>query len=303
MRRKILLICNGNAGLGGNVSKSLFDIIQILSENGCEVTVFPIVPSRGLTSETIIREKYSEFESLVICGGDGTLNHVINVLASDGIDIPIGYIPFGSTNDFARTLYRKDRISVKEICRMILRGRTKRYDIGAFNDEYFNYVACFGALTKVSYTTPRDLKNAFGYGAYVLNTLAVIPEDINYVRHCRFIHDGIEEEGDYLAGFVSNSISVAGIKNGLIGSSRIDDGCFELTMVRHPENVKETAELGSELIGANMDEKHISHWQVKHLEMFFDEETPWTLDGEDAKNTLRVVIDVLPAKIRIFADR
>lgn len=303
MRRKILLLCNGNAGVAGNISKNLFEIVTILSENGCEVTVFPIVPARGLTSESIIREKYGEFDSLVVCGGDGTLNHVINVLAKENIDLPIGYIPFGSTNDFARTLYRKDRVSVKDVCRMILRNRTKAYDIGCFNSDYFNYVACFGALTKVSYTTPRDLKNTLGYGAYVLNTLAALPEDINYVRHCRFIHDGVEEEGDYLCGYVSNSISVAGMKNGLIESSLIDDGVFELTMVHHTENVLETAEMSSELFGVNKTDKYVSHWQVKHLEMHFDEETPWTMDGEDGRGFTDVTIDVVPKKIRVFCDR
>ena len=301
MKRKILLLCNQSAGTG-NITRSMFDIVKILSENGCEVTVYPIVPARGLTSEAIIRERWQDFEAVVCCGGDGTLNHVINVLAAENIDLPLGYMPFGSANDFAKTVYKRDRISVKDVCRFILRGHTTAYDIGSFNDEYFNYVACFGAFTKVSYTTPRDLKNTLGYGAYVLNMLAAFPEDINYVRHCRFVYDGIEREGNYIAGFISNSTSVAGMTSPLIGNSKIDDGLLELTMLKHPGDVLDAAELGSELFGVSSDDKFVSHYEVKHLEMYFDEDTPWTLDGEDGKDIRTAIINVVPKKIRIFTE-
>ena len=302
MRRKVLVLCNAQAGVG-SVSKSLYEIVSLLSENGCEVTAYPIIPSSGLTSENIIAERGKDFESLVVCGGDGTLNHVINALCASDVDIPVGYLPFGSANDFAKTLYRRDRVSVRDVCRCILAGRTMRYDIGRFNDVYFNYVACFGAFTKVSYTTPRDLKNTLGYGAYVLNMIAAIPEDINYVRHVRFIHDGVQEEGDFIAGFVSNSISVAGMKSAHIGASEIDDGYFELTMIQHPENPIETAEMSGELLLGSEDEHFVRHWRVKSLEMFFDVDTPWTMDGEDGRNYTHVKIDVMPKKIRVYTDR
>lgn len=302
MRRKILVLCNAGAGTG-NISRSLYEIVRLLSENGCEVTVYPIIPSSGLTSEAIIAERSEDFDSILVCGGDGTMNHVINVLAKKELDIPLGYLPTGSANDFAKTLYRRDRVNVRDICRYLLAGRIKRYDIGRLNEDYFNYVACFGAFTKVSYTTPRDLKNTFGYGAYVLNMLAAIPEDINYVRHVRIIHDGIEEEGDYIAGFVSNSISVAGMKHQLIEYSEIDDGYFEVTMIHHPENPLDAAEIGSELIGTSADDRFVSHFRVKHLEMYFDEDTPWTMDGEDGRGFRTVVIDVVPGRIGVYTDQ
>lgn len=301
MRRKILVLYNPNAG-ASNVSKNVTDVIEYLSENGCEVTVYPIIPKHGLISESLITERAGDFESLFVCGGDGTMNHVINTLAAKEIDLPIGYLPLGSTNDFARTLYRKDRVSVKDACRCVLTAKTKRYDIGKLNNRYFNYVACFGAFTKVSYTTPRDLKSTFGYGAYVLNAIAAFPEDINYVRHVRLIHDGIEEQGDFWAGYVSNSISVAGMRNQLIESSEIDDGFFELTMIRHVDNPLDAAEMGSELIGSSNDDKFVRHWRVRHLEMQFDEDTPWTMDGEPGRNYRSVTIDVIPKKIRIYTD-
>lgn len=302
MRRKILVLCNANAGTG-NVSRNLFEIVRLLAENGCETTIYPIIPASGLTSEAIIRERGRDFEAVIVCGGDGTMNHVINVLAKENLDIPLSYLPSGSANDFAKTLYRRDRVSVRDVCRYFLSGRTKLYDIGRLNEDYFNYVACFGAFTKVSYTTPRDLKNTLGFGAYVINMLATIPEDISYVRHVRFIHDGIEEEGDYLAGYVSNSISVAGMKSHLIEGSEIDDGWFELTMIRHPENPLDAAEMGSELIGSSNEDKFVCHWRVKHLEMQFDEDTPWTMDGESGRDYRSVTINVVPKKIRIFTDQ
>ena len=301
MTRKILLLCNLSSGTGA-ASRSIFEIVRTLSENDCVVTVYPIIPSKGLTSEKIIEENPHYYDAFVVCGGDGTLNHVINTICKLDLDTPIGYVPFGSTNDFAKTLYRKDRVTVQEVCEQIIKNDPIAYDIGKINNEYFNYVAAFGAFTRVSYTTPQELKNIFGYGGYVLNTIASFPEDINYRRFARVIHDGIEEEGQYLAGFVSNSISVAGMKAPGITSSEIDDGFFEVNLIHCPENLFETAEITGAILGGN-SEKLVSKFAVKNLEMYFEEEAAWTMDGEDGKNFKSVIITVLPKRIRIFARK
>ena len=227
---------------------------------------------------------------------------MINSICKLNLDTPIGYVPFGSTNDFAKTLYRKDKVTVQEVCEQIIINDPISYDIGKINNEYFNYVAAFGAFTRVSYTTPQELKNIFGYGGYVLNTIASFPEDINYRRFARVIHDGIEEEGQYLAGFVSNSISVAGMKAPGITSSEIDDGFFEVNLIHYPENLFETAEITGAILGGT-SEKLVSKFAVRNFEMYFEEEAAWTMDGEDGKNFKSVRINVLPKRIRIFARK
>ena len=301
--KKVLLIVNPVAGKL-RLHSELFDIVEVFCNNGYIVTT-AITQYRNHGKELAASARENGYDLVVCCGGDGTLNEAISGLleTTDRANIPLGYIPAGSTNDFAKTLYRRDHVSVRDVCRHVLAGRTKKYDIGAFNDRYFNDVACFGAFTKVSYTTPRDMKNALGYGAYVLNLIGMIPEDINYVRHVRFIHDGIKEEGDFLAGFVSNSISVAGIRNPLIGDSEIDDGYFELTMIQHPENPLDAAGLGGELLAGTGEDRFVRQWRVKSLQMEFDEDTPWTMDGETGRNYRRVNIEVVTKKISIYTDR
>ena len=299
MKRKILLLYNPSSGLNGN-GKRVLDAVRILAEYNCEVTVYPIVPSHKLTSESILKGAEVAYESILVIGGDGTMNHVINTMMQENIHVPIGYIPAGSTNDFSHTLYQ-DTVKPEDICRYIAEKRAIRYDIGRFNNTYFNYVAAFGAFSKVSYATPQDMKNTMGYAAYVLSFLASIPEDINFQRHVRVVCDGIAWEGSVMLGAVSNSSSVAGIRLASLKDTSIDDGLLELTLIPPLTTPLDLTELAGSILGGTQDEKHIRSFRGRHIELYFDQETLWTLDGEEGMPVTDIVIDAIPEAITIYA--
>ena len=162
-KKRILLLVNTSAGVGSARGK-LYDIIKNLAVRDCEVTAYPILPEQGLDSEQLIAEYGKDYDVVMCCGGDGTLNHVIRGVMNAGLSCPIGYLPSGSTNDFARSIGIPGEVD--ENCRAVAGDHVFAYDIGKFNSVYFNYVAAFGAFTKVSYSTNQTAKNVLGYPAF-----------------------------------------------------------------------------------------------------------------------------------------
>ncbi len=299
MSKKILMIYNQKAGISGSMN-DLFQCIEYLSVHGYEVTIFPIVPKKGLTSESIIGNTKGRFDQYFICGGDGTLNHAINGLIDNDIHLPISYVPVGSTNDFSKSLYGTKNHTFKEICRFITHGKTYDYDIGKFNQNYFNYVAGFGIFPSVSYTTPQDMKNRLGYVAYVLNFLTTIPGGLTYCKHCKITHDGIVDEGDFMFGLITNSISVAGTQPGVIKKSSLNDGIFEALLIKANPSPIDIAEMINAFNGNKVHCKGVLTFQMKEATFEFDHEVPWTLDGEDGGNIQTAHIQVIPERISVF---
>ena len=169
--RKLLFLVNPNAGQR-RVNKSLTDIIGIFNEGGYEVTVF-LTNGPGNGTQ-IVQERAADYDLVVCAGGDGTLNEIITGVLRAGADCPVGYIPCGSTNDFASTL--KLSMDVVQAAKDIMVGAPVKYDVGRWGDRYFVYIASFGAFTRVSYTTPQNLKNALGHLAYVLSGIQELPQ-------------------------------------------------------------------------------------------------------------------------------
>jgi YegS/Rv2252/BmrU family lipid kinase len=299
-KKRALVLYNSNAGTGSS-AEDLMKAIEYLTLNHIEVTIYPIMPSEGLVSETILDENHDRFDLAIVCGGDGTLNHAINGILKDNIHMPIGYVPVGSTNDFSKSLYGNHGHSILDVCHYIVNGKTFTYDAGKFNDSYFNYVAGFGAFPMVSYTTPQNMKNSLGYTAYILKLISAIPEGLSFNRHCIVEHDGITEEGNYMFGLITNSVSVGGVQPGLIKKSSLNDGIFEVTMVKANLNPVQIANV---LNALNSDSPHsdsVTTFQMKHGKFTFDSEVPWTLDGEDGGNEKDIVIDVVPDAVTIFS--
>lgn len=293
------MIYNQNAGQGG-ISHELFQSIEYLSVHGYEVTIFPVVPEEGLTSEYIIQDTKGRFDVYLFCGGDGTLNHAINGLIGNDIDLPFSYVPVGSTNDFSKSLYGNGNHSMLEVCKYITGGKQFTYDIGKFNESYFNYVAGFGVFPQVSYTTPQDKKNRLGYIAYVLNFMGNIPGGLTYSRHCRITHDGTVEEGDFMFGLITNSISVAGMQPGLIKRSSLTDGAFEATLVKSNITALDIPGILAALNSDNPKCDALVTFQMKNAVFEFDDDVPWTLDGEDGGIVRRAEVKVIPDKVKVF---
>ena len=294
--RKLLFLLNPNAGQR-RVNKFLTDIIGVFNEGGYEVTVFLTTgPGDGTR---IVRDRAKDYDLVVCAGGDGTLNETITGLMEAGADCPIGYIPCGSTNDFAATL--KLSTDVMTAAAEIMEGEPVEYDVGSWNDRYFSYIASFGAFTRVSYATPQNLKNALGHLAYVLSGITELPQIRSIPMTIEL--DGELVEGKYLFGAVSNSTSVGGLLT--INPRLVDlrDGKFEVMLVRMVRDAAELAECITALQNQTYDCAAITFRSVSRLTVRQSPELNWTLDGERAEGSETITIENLHQAIRLVQKR
>ena len=295
--KKALVLINKTSGTG-KAGNDTLEIVTKLAERGYEPVVFPILPGSGLTSETIIPE-YDGMLDLIMCsGGDGTLNHVMNQVMLLKEKPVLAYVPSGSTNDFAKGLgipsVRSKAIDIA------VNGRPYTYDVGKMNDHYFNYVAAFGAFSKVSYATDQELKNVLGYAAYVLSAMAEIPQSLGYSCHMKIEADGLMEEGDYIFGAVSNSASVAGMTLFADTDIKQDDGQMELLLIRAPKNLAEFNAIIAALATKEPDNPYLTYKQVKNVKLVSDEKIEWTLDGEFGGAYKKTTIEVVNKAVSIM---
>lgn len=292
--KRLLFIMNPVSGqLKG--SKNLASIISVFNEAGYEVTTYMTAgPGDG---EIIARRRAGAHDLIVCAGGDGTLNEVINGLLKGGIDIPIGYIPVGSTNDFAASLGLSS--NPVQAAKDIMLGKPETYDVGLFGDRYFSYVASFGAFTRSSYATPQNVKNALGHLAYVLESITELPQ----IRpiHARFeLPDEVMQEDDYIFGAVSNSTSIGGLMT--LDPSQVDmrDGKLELLLVRSPRDMNELAELIGSLNAPKTDSRIMAFRSVPELTIHTDPNMLWTLDGERREGSAEIHISNIHNAIRLI---
>ena len=290
--RKLLFLVNPNAGQR-RVNKSLTDIIGIFNESGYEVTVFLTnAPGSGTG---IVQERAKDYDLVVCAGGDGTLNETVTGVLRAGAVCPVGYIPCGSTNDFASTL--KLSMDVVQAAKDIMMGAPVEYDVGRWGDRYFVYIASFGAFTRVSYTTPQNLKNALGHLAYVLSGIQELPQIRNIPMALEL--DGQVLDGEYLFGAVANSTSVGGVFT--LDASQVDlrDGKFEVILVRMPRDMAELTQCATALQNHTYDCAAITFRSVSRLRVHQDPALLWTLDGERAEGGDVVEIENLHRAIRL----
>ena len=236
VKKRVLFLANLTSGTG-SIRQQFPEVLTILASHGCETLVYPIDPAAGLTSEKILSEAERHYDCILVAGGDGTLNHVINAMMHLDIHVPISYLPAGSANDFSKTLTGGKALSVQEIAESTAGSHVYAYDIGKFGDSYFNYIAAFGAFTNVSYETSQKSKNRFGYNAYVLETIANLQSGLSYRETMQIEHDGIIETGDYIFGAVCNTTSIGGMETPLLKDTKLDDGLFECLLIKAPNNL------------------------------------------------------------------
>ena len=209
-------------------------------------------------------------------GGDGTFNEVVSGVIQSGHRVPIGYIPAGSTNDFASSLEIPKNILAA--ARDVVNGEPVSFDVGSFNGRNFSYVASFGAFTKASYATPQNVKNALGHLAYIL-------EGINSISSIRNEHMIIEADGqvyedDYIFGAISNSTSLAGILTLNPKFVDMSDGRFELLLVKAPKDLMDLAEIVYMLNSQNYESNRLVFINGSEFKIHADKNTSWSLDGE-----------------------
>ena len=289
----MLFVVNPYAGMR-KVNRYLSDIIGIFNRADFDVTVY-MTEGPGDASK-VIQARATEFESIVCAGGDGTFNEAISGLLRCGADIPIGYIPCGSTNDFAASLHLPtDPVKAAQA---IAQGTPVAYDIGKFCDRYFSYVASFGAFTKASYATPQNLKNALGHTAYILGGIS----ELSQIRavHVRIETDTKVIEDNFLFGAISNSTSVGGILT--LDPKQVDmrDGKFELLLVRAPRDLLELSECIQALQKKTYNCAMITFLSTASLKIQADAKMPWTLDGERENGHDEIFVENLHLAIRLI---
>ncbi len=253
----------------------LFDAIDEFTRYGYRVTVLP-TESFERTEARIIGE-LKDYDLCVAVGGDGTLNAVASAVVKSETDVPMGYIPLGSTNDFAASLgLPKDIFTA---CEEIATNRPKPIDVGMLGDRYFVYIACTGMFSEASYSTPQPLKNAFGYSAYLWKGLASL-KDTKKMRFTVETDDGVID-GDFLFAAVSNTVRAGGLVWLPKKEIKFDDGQFELTIIKAPENIKNGTTLVNDLIVSRVDSDNFIRKKIKYATIRTEHKSGWSLDGEN----------------------
>lgn len=279
---KALFILNPHSGKG-LIKNHLLEIVDILVKAGYEVTVYP-TQERGDACRAM-RERKKSYELVVCSGGDGTLDEIVTGMMQSGFKTTIGYIPAGSTNDFANSL--KIPSTMKKAAEVAVNGTVFSCDVGRFNEDVFVYIAAFGLFTEVSYGTPQEMKNMLGHMAYIL-------EGVKHLQNVKSHHlkvTSISENGEttviednFIYGMVTNSYSVGGFKsiagNVFKGRIALNDGLFEVTLIKMPKNPMELNSILAALTIQNIDTAYMYSFKSGKVVIESEDEVAWTLDGE-----------------------
>ena len=270
---KLLFVYNPHSGVG-RIKSQLSDILEIMVRAGYEVSVHPTQAVGDAAA--VATSRAADHDLIVCCGGDGTLDEAVTGLMKSGCGVPLGYIPSGSTNDFAASL--KLPKNMKKAAQIAVSGTEFKCDVGCFGEKNFIYIAAFGLFTDVSYQTKQELKNVLGHVAYILEGAKRIGSHPSY--RMRVEYDGGVIEDEFMYGMVTNSLSVGGFK-GITGDDvELDDGLFEVMLIRTPRNAVELNEIIAALTKLRPESDLIYTFKTEELQISPYQAIPWTLDGE-----------------------
>lgn len=295
--KKMLFVYNPNSGKA-QINEYLSKILQIFSAAEYEVVVYPTKAQRDGYEK--IKQSEGKYDIIACSGGDGTLNETVAAVMEYTGEKPfVGYIPSGTTNDFAKSLgISSDMI---QAARDIVEGEVMGCDIGRFNGRYYNYVAAFGAFTEVSYATPQQFKNIFGHQAYVIEGLKSIP----FIKPSHMVVEanGESVEGDFLFGMITNTMSVGGFKNIAGKNVKLDDGLFECTFIKAFDAANDFTKLMNAILYKECKNPNIFHAKTDKIKIHADKNIPWVLDGEFGGEQQDVSIDIISNAVNIIVPR
>lgn len=294
--KKLLLLANFHSGKG-IIKLNIADMIDYYNSMGFEVTVYS---SQYVGHITDIIEKYgSLYDNIVCCGGDGTLNEAVNGLMTLNKRPLLGYIPSGSTNDFANSIGISTVI--EESYKTAIDGHHFIIDTGKINDKYFSYVAGFGLFTNISYETPQTIKNILGYQAYLLSAMKEITNIKTYPMKITYDNGVIED--DIMIGLVSNSNSIAGMKKLFENYADLNDGLFEVLLVKNPKNTSLLKNIVSCVVEKNFDNDMFYSFKTSKIKFESTEFVKWTVDGEYGGDFNSTEIQVISNAIDILIEK
>ena len=287
--KKMLFVMNPYAGQR-RANRYLADILSIFNRVEAYMT-----GARGEATD-IVRQYAPEMDLVACCGGDGTFNETVNGLLHSEVNIPVGYIPAGSTNDFAASLGLPTNIL--QAAEAVVTGGPSDLDVGKFGDRYFSYVASFGAFTRTSYATPQNVKNALGHAAYILGGISELSQ--LRTEHVKLQLDDEIVEDDFLFGAVSNSTSVGGVLS--LDPKQVDlrDGKFEVLLLRSPRELGELSECIRAVQTAEYNCKMLTFTPASRVTVWANAGMPWTLDGEMEPGHEEVTIENIHCGLKVM---
>lgn len=294
LNKKVFLIVNPCSGQM-KIRTELCDVIELFCGAGYDVTVHTTASKSDARTQAALRG--GEFDMIVCCGGDGTLNETISGIIDAGLDVPVGYIPTGTTNDFATSVGLPKNI--RSAAENILRGEERAIDIGRFGEsEYFTYISSFGAFTRVSYSTPQEAKNSLGHFAYVLEGVKELAEIRPY--KVRISGKGFSIEEDVVFASVSNTTVIGGVLELPKNLVKISDGMFEVLLIKYPKNMTQLNNTLMSLTRRDFSDSSILFMHCNEISFSSDEPIAWTRDGEDGGEQSAVSLTNLKQRIRMI---
>ena len=291
--KNMLMIINPVSGRG-ILKQKLWKILETFS-NADIIANVVFTKERGDATK-FAKECPDDIETVICAGGDGTLNEVISGLMQSSTPHKLGYIPVGTTNDLAASL----GISTNpiEAAQNIIKGHTEEIDIGSFSGKYFNYVASFGAFTEASYNTTQEAKNLLGHFAYILEGIMSLANIRPY--RVKFTFNDTVLEDDFIFAAISNTTSMGGVlklKDTLVA---LNDGEFELLVIKNPTNIIQLQKIIGEIVTQNFSGDLVSLYHTSHIVVESENEFDWTLDGECHHGTKKEEIKNINRAIKLI---
>ena len=290
--KPLLLVVNPKAGKC-TAKHKLYDLVSYFSRFGYEVTVYPT--KRNETS-LYVQNNAHRYERIVCCGGDGTLSEVLAGVYKSGLKTPVGYIPMGSTNDYANNMSIQKKLPLAALT--AARGYVMDYDLGLFNGTPFSYVAAVGAFTAASYSTPQKLKNSIGHLAYII-------EGAKSITNIKPIPITVEVNGktvkdNFIYISVGNTLSMGGVLK--LNKKDVDfcDGKFEVLLLKHPKNAFVAIEMITDLLAGRFKTKNIALLHTNRVKFTFEKPTIFSLDGEKSEPCTEAVVTNKHAATRVI---
>lgn len=291
-KKDMLFMYNPKAGKA-QIRNHLVDILDVFVKEGYEVTVYPTQARGDAIKKT--RRKKDKYDIVVCSGGDGTLDEVFTGMMQCKKKVPIGYIPAGSTNDFAVSLnLSKNMVQAAED---IVTGENFPVDVGMFNDDVFVYIAAFGLFTEVTYETDQQIKNVLGHMAYLLEGMKRLATIKTYKLKVTVGEKVIEDE--FLFGMITNSHSVGGFQKITGNNVELNDGEFEVTLIKRPMNPIELNRVMAALVDRDIDTECMYCFKASEVRIESEEEVAWTLDGEFGGSHKEVTVKNLHKSLEI----
>lgn len=293
--KRLLLVINPKAGKC-MAKQKLFELVNCFASKGYEVTVHP---TKKNTTAEYIKSVSHKYARIVCCGGDGTLSEVLAGVYKSGTNVPVGYIPMGSTNDFASNMGIPANTSLA--IKTAVKGQVVPYDLGLFNGKPFAYVAAVGAFTAASYSASQKLKNKLGHFAYVIEAAKSLTS-IKPVTMTVEIN-GVKIKEKFIYASVGNTTSMGGVLKLKKEDVDFSDGIFEVLLLKHPENTLVAIEMIHDLLTGNFKTKNIGIIHAKKVKLSFETPTVFSLDGEKSEPCLEAEICAKRSAVKVIVPK